>query len=74
METKRKLEELRDILESLLERKNAPAVLVRAHYLCLSALSDFFDCVDDVAAVPAVWFDDERVGDLHTEPPSFPAA
>jgi hypothetical protein len=69
-----KLREALEILDSMLARKNTPAVLVRAHRLIESALSDFFQDEDDVAALgqcfpdePEDWRDE--VYTLTAEPP-----
>jgi hypothetical protein len=72
MDTKQKLEEVRDILDALLSNPRCSKTLLRAHDLVVSAISDFFDSEDDTAIIP-LWFEDESVGELNPEPP-FPAA
>ncbi len=57
METKQKLEEVRDILAAFLDSPRCPATIVRAHRLVDSAIADFFDSEDDVASIP-LWFPD----------------
>lgn len=64
METKEKLEEVRDILDALLSNPRCHKSILRAHDLIVSALADFFAEEDDVATLP-LWFEDE---------PTFPAA
>jgi hypothetical protein len=68
MNTLEKLNEVRDILESIIAatRTSYPAVLCRAHRILELAIDDFFQCEDDVA-VP--YPDDEIVGDLIADPP-----
>jgi hypothetical protein len=64
LDTKAKLEEIRDILDALLDTPRASKRLLRARDLIESALSDFFSDPDDVATL-GCWLDDE---------PPFPAA
>jgi hypothetical protein len=64
MDTKQKLEEVRDILDALLSNPKCHKSILRAHDLLESALGDFFDDEDDVAVIGG-WFEDE---------PPFPAA
>lgn len=70
METKAKLEECFEILTAILRirPRTYPATLCRAHRLLESALGDFFDDPEDMAALP----DDETVY-IGAEPPP-PAA
>jgi hypothetical protein len=63
METKQKLEEVRDILDALLSNPRCHKSVLRAHDQVVSALGDFFSEEDDTATIP-LWFEDE----------SFPAA
>jgi hypothetical protein len=77
--TQKKIEELRDILAAALIRRDGGHWLSRAYVLAESALEDFFTDADDTAALASgLWFTtdepDEIVGELNTEPPSFPAA
>jgi hypothetical protein len=65
MDTKAKLEEVRDILDALLDSPRCSKRLLRARDLLASALGDFFDSEDDVIAL-GNWFEDD--------PPPFPAA
>ncbi len=60
METKQKLQEVRDILSAIIAgpRDDWPVVLIRAHRLVESALGDFFSEEDDVATL-GQWFEDE---------------
>jgi hypothetical protein len=64
MDAKQKLEEIRDILDALLDTPRASKRLLRARDLIDSALSDFFSDEDDVIGL-GCWFDDDGL---------FPAA
>jgi hypothetical protein len=66
VETKAKLEEAFEILTAILRTRRYPAIMCRAHRLLESAIEDFFDSPDDVAALPV---EDELVGELIRNPP-----
>jgi hypothetical protein len=74
MNTIQRLQEARDILESLLAKRGSSVLLVRAHGLLDTAISELFQDPDDTVALgPNFPDEDELVGELYPKPP-FPAA